>query len=255
MSAGWAALEAELDLWRASGTEVTVWWRDDDAVEPTRALDRLTDLAQRFRVPLALAVVPTGAGDALARDLGAKDQIQIVQHGWAHQNHAEPPARVSEFPASRPAAIVADELAQGCARLKDLFGTRFVPLFVPPWNRIDAGWLPMVRTAGLQAISTFAPRMQPCENGLVRVNTHVDPIAWKRGRLFQGVDKSLSMLIGHLAARRLGQVDPLEPTGFLTHHLVHQPDLWDFIELLLIRLSGDPIVRFCDPASLLLDGD
>lgn len=255
MNDGWAALDAELDLWRASGTEVTLWWRDDDAVEPTKALDRLTDLAQRFRVPLALAVVPAGAGSALATYLADRDQVQVVQHGWAHCNHAQPPAKASEFPATRPVAQVTEDLAQGYRHLRALFGSRAVPLFVPPWNRIDDAWLPLAQAVGLRAISTFAPRTVRRQDGLIRVNTHVDPIAWKRGRLFQGCEKCLSMLVGHLAARRLRQVDPLEPTGFLTHHLVHSPDLWDFIELLLIRLSGDPIVRFCDPASLLLDED
>ena len=39
--AGWAALDAELDLWAAAGRVAGGWWRDDDAVAPTPALESL----------------------------------------------------------------------------------------------------------------------------------------------------------------------------------------------------------------------
>ena len=39
----WADLGAELGQWAAEGREATLWWRDDDAIEPTPALDRMID--------------------------------------------------------------------------------------------------------------------------------------------------------------------------------------------------------------------
>lgn len=38
-AAMWDRLAAELDRWDAAGRRATFWWRDDDAVAPTPALD------------------------------------------------------------------------------------------------------------------------------------------------------------------------------------------------------------------------
>src|SRR5216684_8019215 len=66
-AADWLDLERELDAWRAAGRSATLWWRDDDAVRPTPALDRL--LAIAAGVPLALAVIPGPTGAPLAERL------------------------------------------------------------------------------------------------------------------------------------------------------------------------------------------
>jgi hypothetical protein len=84
------------------------------------------------------------------------------------------------------------------------------------------------------------------------VNTHVDVIDWHGGRGFLGEAAALDLLIGHLSARRQGRADPDEPTGLLTHHLVHDADTWRFLENLqdFIRdHPGDqPPARFIEPA-------
>ena len=53
-------LLAELDLYGAEGEPATLWWRDDDAIEPTDPLARMIDLAERHAVPLTIAVIPAG---------------------------------------------------------------------------------------------------------------------------------------------------------------------------------------------------
>ncbi|HUA50624.1 MAG TPA: hypothetical protein VMB81_00595, partial [Candidatus Sulfotelmatobacter sp.] len=64
----WNALEREFAQWAAAGRTATLWWRDDDAVAPSAALDRLLTLGAG-RAPVALAVVPEPAGEPLARRL------------------------------------------------------------------------------------------------------------------------------------------------------------------------------------------
>ena len=49
-------LTDEFDRWADQGLTATLWWRDDDAIAPTPALDRLLDAAGP--VPLTLAVIP-----------------------------------------------------------------------------------------------------------------------------------------------------------------------------------------------------
>ena len=69
---GWDALQRELELWRAGDRQAAIWWRDDDAVRPGPALDRLLELSSRHDVPLALAVIPAAAEAPLAQRLAGR---------------------------------------------------------------------------------------------------------------------------------------------------------------------------------------
>jgi len=80
--------------------------------------------------------------------------------------------------------------------------------------------------------------------GLRAVNTHADIIDWKNGKRFAGADAAAGALVAHLRARRLGEVDDAEPTGLLTHHLVHDDAAWEFLARLLARLDDHPAVKW-----------
>ena len=90
--------------------------------------------------------------------------------------------------------------------------------------------------AGYWGLSTFGPR-DVAEPALtfVQCNTHVDVIAWGRGRVFIGTDAAIDRVVAHLRARREGAVDPAEPTGLLTHHLDLQDEAWQFLAELIAR--------------------
>jgi len=231
----WRDFEVELATWAEAGRTPTLWWRDDDAVASTPALDRL--LAATEGVPLMLAVIPQPLEPSLAPRL-ERTSAYVVQHGWAHQNHRPPGQKACEIGEDRPLSVVEAELRQGATRLRQAFGPRFRPWLVPPWNRIDPAIAARLPALGYAGLSTFEPRRD-----VFRVNAHVDPIAWKDGRRFIGPEKTLSRLSAHLAARRRGEVDPEEPTGLLTHHLVHDAELWRFLE----GFRRVPGVRWVDP--------
>ncbi len=230
-TADWADLERELDFWRAAARSATFWWRDDDAVRPTPALDRLLSLAGR--TPLALAVVPGQAVEALAERLADCPQVQVLQHGWRHLNHAPFGEKKAEFGAHRPLRAMLDELAAGWQRLAELFGQRAVAVLTPPWNRMSAALVPLLNGAGYTGLSTAGPRRHAEPSpGLRQVNTHADLVAWQ-SRNFVGSEPALGFIRAHLAARRTGTIDAGEPTGILTHHLIMDRDGALFIERLL----------------------
>ena len=52
----WTAFSNELDRWQEAGRTAAFWWRDDDAIAPTAALDRLA--ATGAGIPKTLAVIP-----------------------------------------------------------------------------------------------------------------------------------------------------------------------------------------------------
>jgi hypothetical protein len=248
----WADLDSELDRWEGVGRHATFWWRDDDAVTVTPALQRLFDMAvppTGRPVPLALAVIPVLADDALARALHAVDHTVALQHGYAHANQAAASEKKAEFGPGRDSALAAQELLKGSQRMRELFADRALPVLVPPWNRIDPALIGRLGELGIAGLSTYGPRKTAID-GIVVVNTHVDIIDWHNGRRFLGVEQCLQLAIRHLAARRAGQVDAEEPTGLLTHHLVHDADAWSFLPAFLQRTNRHPAVRWMDARQL-----
>ncbi len=247
----WDDLARECDAWAAAGRAVELWWRDDDAVADTPALRQLLALA-RDRAPIALAVIPAGLNPGLAPLLAAEgNAVSVLQHGYDHGNRAAAGAKKSEFPPARSAAEVRAALAAGRDRLRDSFAARFVPAFTPPWNRFDAGHLPLLAELGYRGLTTYLPRTdQFAAPGVHRVNTHFDVIDWHGTRGFLGLGATLDLLVGHLAAKRAARADAAEPTGLLTHHLVHDTETWKFLEAFLEWCAGRPGIRWRGAAEL-----
>lgn len=235
----WEDLARELDAWGKAERRATLWWRDDDAVAPSPALARLNELGAAHDVVPALAVVPKTAEPALPG-------TALLQHGYAHTNHGV--KKKAELGPDRPAATVADELKTGRKRLLDLFAERVLPVLAPPWNRIAPEVVALLPALGFRGLSTYQPRprAEPVP-GLMQVNTHADIIDW-RERCFIGDDIAAGAVIRHLVDRRLGHVDPVEPTGLLTHHLVHDAPSWRFLERLLTLTRAHPAIRWLTPA-------
>lgn len=234
---GWQGLEDELDAWAGAGRVASLWWRDDDATGDSLALRRLLNLVGGMRIPLGLAVIPAEVRGDLADALALSPETTVLQHGWSHANRSRPPARKSELAAGRPWREVMAELTRGRDRLAALFADRFLPVMVPPWNRIDAGLVPHLPASGFMGLSTCKARgaAEPAP-GLRQVNCHADPVDWRGGRGFAGAESVLRALVGHLGARRAGLVDAAEPTGILTHHQVHDEPAWAFLATLAERV-------------------
>jgi hypothetical protein len=241
------AATAELVRWRDEGLILPVWWRDDDAVAPTPALEQLLELAGRFQAPLHLAVIPEPATSELAERLRTASAF-VLTHGWRHANHASRDQKKAEFESDRPLAVMVQEIAAGRQRLDELFGDKALPVFTPPWNRIAPDVVEALPAIGFAAISTFTPRQAKfAADGLLQVNTHLDPVAWKSGGGL--VDPSLldSQLARELEARRTGSADNEEPYGLLTHHLVQDDATWTFIAVFLETLMASDAARWTSP--------
>lgn len=243
----WQRLSEELDRWQAVGRVATFWWRDDDAVAATAALERLLDLHRRARVPLALATIPAHAEAGLAEILEHHPAIAVLQHGYAHKNHASEGDRAIELGGDRRREDVVAELERGWGRLRTLFPERLLPVMVPPWNRISPEFIPALRALGFRALSCFAPRdRREAVAGVLQANCHADPIDWRGHRGFRGEEQTLGQICAHLEARRGGGADAGEVTGILSHHLAHDEGCWRFLETFLERCSHHPAARWLE---------
>jgi hypothetical protein len=237
----WHALGEEATRWQESGRTAQLWWRDDDATDSEPALDRLLALHRATRVPLALAVVPAHATPALADRLAAEPGVDLLQHGYAHLNHAAPGEKKAELGPHRPAMVVLGELGTGWLALERLFGDRALSVMVPPWNRIAPALVPTLPEIGFSGLSTFGPRgrVRPVR-GLLQVNTHADLIDWKNGGGFAGEAAVLGALVAALAHARTVTA---EPVGLLSHHLAMDGGAWDFLRSVLEKASTLPGIR------------
>ena len=243
----WQWLERELDRWSQAGLRAQFWWRDDDASDSSDALDRLLRLAQERQGPLALAVIPARLQAGLVDSLKNQPLVTVLQHGYAHDNHAPAGQRKLELGGILQSDQIASELRLGRQTLAREFGNRFVAALVPPWNRIDGAVIEALPELGFNGISTMkARRAAHPASGLLQVNAHLDPINWRHDGGFLGVYPAIAILVQHLVARRSGYRDIDEPSGILSHHLVQNDATWRFIDDLLQFLNAHPAAGFID---------
>ena len=225
----WEPLTEELERWERAGKQARFWLRDDDAVVPTGALDRLLALAIAYSVPMTLAVIPKETGPALAKRLQYVPGISVALHGWSHKNYAPLEEKKQELGLHRGTDVILEELRTGSAHLAALYGETFTGVLVPPWNRIDTQLLPHLSSLGLAGLSAFGPEQ---ELPLPVINTHVDLIDWKGTR----GGRDTADLIADIVHRLRQVFDEGGTVGVLSHHLVHDEAAWLFLER-LFRLT------------------
>lgn len=220
---------------------VHIWWRDDDAGYQSERLDRLLQFARRTRRPLALAVIPARLEPEVAATILACDDVVVLQHGWDHADHARDDRKQVELGGTLGAEACRDRLARGKSVLEQAFGDRFLPVLVPPWNRIEAPCLGTLEALGFVAVSTFAQDTSAIDYGLAQVNTHVDLIDWQGGRRMKPLADLLAEVDRLLADPTLGTL------GLMSHHLDMTPADLDVLEQFFSHLDS---LEHCRWASL-----
>lgn len=250
-SPNWSPLDHVLRRTADAGRTVAWWWRDDDAVAHTPALDRLLEVARAYDLPIVLAAVPGGTERSLTQRLGDEPQAFSVVHGFRHANHAPPGDKKSEFGPHRPLESLARDARAALEAAREAFGAKLLAVFAPPWNRVAPGLLPRLPALGYRAVSTYGARAaaEPAP-GLRQVNTHLDPIDWRGTRGLAPADGIVARLAAALSARLDGEADADEPIGLLTHHLVHDEAVWRFCGALLDRLRRYDALRYPSPHAL-----
>jgi hypothetical protein len=225
----WSAFEQELENWREDGITATFWWRDDDATAASPALARLLDISAGEGGPVAIAAIPKILRPSLPAALKGYRAVRLLQHGFAHCNHAAGSDEGAwELGLHRGVDQVLEELSAGREILRAAFGDQFIPVIVPPWNRIDAGLFPGLNQSGFIGVSAFGERTAT-SSCLIEAHAKFDLLAWKGKPHFRGEAAAQTEMVGHLRRRRLGIVDRDEPTGILSHHLSLDEAAWRFL--------------------------
>jgi peptidoglycan/xylan/chitin deacetylase (PgdA/CDA1 family) len=227
---------------------VRFWWRDDDAGRHVPALDHLLGLAARHAVPLALAVVPAWLEAATIGVIGARPLVDVLQHGWSHESRARPGERKIELGGGEDPGRLASRLIAGRERLGRAFGGRFLPVMVPPWNRIDRPVAQRLPSLGFEVLSARPDVGRPGMGDLRRLDVHLDIIDWRETRRvlpLASLAPALAATVRSCAA---------EPIGILSHHLVMDGDSFGVLDRLLTVIMKHPKARIVRAADLVREG-
>lgn len=230
-----------LDLRAANGNPARLWLRDDDAIAPTTALDHLLALTGAANIPVTLAVIPAHSGPALAKRLNTAKAVSVAVHGWSHTNHAPASEKKQELGPHRPTPQILDELARGFSQLAQLHPAQFAPVLVPPWNRIAPEIVTELPALGFKALSVYGPEATV---DLPLYNTHVDVIDWRGSR----TGRPDAVLMDEIA-QAMQRSDA--PIGLLTHHLVHDAQVWGFLTRLFALTATHPGCRWVSLPALI----
>lgn len=224
MRIDWSPLDAAM-----AGRAPVLWWRDDDAVAPTPALDRLIALTEEVGAPLTLAAIPARVTGALAERVARADGVAVAVHGWAHESHAPEGEKNAEFGAHRPLPARMAEAERGLRVIGEAFGPRALPVFIPPWNRMAPDMPEALAQAGYRGLSVHGNRL-PGSAPLPRIDAHLDPVDWRGTR--SAVDPAA------LVARVCALLREDAPIGLMTHHLAHDEAVWALVAGLARRLTA-----------------
>ena len=241
LQSGWESLTSELARWNDKGRTPQFWLRDDDAARKGDHLDWLLETCRASSVPIALAVIPARIDQTLIKSLGDFPGTLVLQHGYAHSNHAPHGDKKSEYGPHRPIDTMVSEITKGKQILEQAFGKRALPVFVPPWNRMTSQLLPCLPEIGLRGLSGKASPKQlltasvPKEICLTVADAHIDIIDWKNNGKFIGEDLALREIAWHLSVRRQETIPCDTPNCILTHHRQMKDDAFSFLERLLTK--------------------
>jgi hypothetical protein len=192
----------------------TIWFRDDDFVAYDDKFRRLEDFVGRLGLRALCAVIPalTGAED-LAR-LGALGaNFDFCVHGHSHRNHEGSNDAKSEYPGFRSDFEVSLEFQHGRESVRSGAGQHFLNVFVPPWNHIDRGKLRLLREAGFEYLSRYGEVRRAIEEGLRRIDAHVDVMNWRAAAI-----KSESEILAEICRAAGSTHNETGTVGLLTHH-------------------------------------
>ncbi|WP_068087614.1 DUF2334 domain-containing protein [Polycladidibacter stylochi] len=241
-------LYAELDWFKARGRCISFWWRDDDCIRVTTALRRLLHIQERHSTPLALAVVPYAfhqetieQQSKLIDCLRQHKGVNVFGHGFSHRptvmeqtsltqinrlGRVVEPVK-AEFGSLCELATGLQMIAQGFEIMRGSFNGLFMPVFVPPWNRLDPKFWRSMSKCGYKALSSYAftKKFSP-----EQVQTHLDIIHWRGDKEFCGYDALIHQLGLQFARRRAGSDEPI---GILSHHLVQDDRGFEFLDFFI----------------------
>lgn len=230
------ALDRGLDRLDPLGARTCpVFFRADDCGVPGNIWQEFIQLFLLRRIPLAPSLVPAWITASrwkilAAQTAAAPGLFAWHQHGRLHVNH-EPSGKSMEFGPARTREHKRQDLEAGRRRLESLLGDAFVPLFTPPWNRVDGETLELLVELGYAAVSRSRNASPHAPPELPDIFVNVDLHTRKEPTPAAAWTGLLGELESGAAAGRL---------GIMCHHQRMNRAALDWLAGFLSLLAGHP---------------
>ncbi|MDC0074355.1 hypothetical protein OAK17_05850, partial [Alphaproteobacteria bacterium] len=211
------------------------WLRDDDAIKFTPNLKKFSIICKKYNIPMNLAVIPKLIEDSLIEFVSNEKNIYILIHGLRHLNYANKNQKKSEFGSNRDIETMLLEIQKGLEINKETFGEKSLPVFVPPWNRVNNKILNQLINIGIIGFSginstSFLRQQFKSYNPLIIRNADIDIINWKSNKSFMGEELLLKSIISEIKVRIKNIHLRSEPICILSHHEIMKNESFKFIE-------------------------
>jgi hypothetical protein len=245
--------------------EIRFWWRDDDLIADSTALRQLSALSDHVAISPLVAIIPGHASATLADTLAAASpNLWFAQHGFVHANHQPEGAPPNEFGAGRANVDGLRDIAEGRAILLSMRLPRLLDIFVPPWNRLDPAFLPMLPRLGFTGTSGHEGyRAYGAEDarrlGLTMRNAHVDVTQWGTPPEMIDIEALLRQITAALSRAIPAKDDKADAgtpkhvqIGILTHHRVMREHEFPVLEDLFSIVAATAGCRWIGPRDAFL---
>jgi hypothetical protein len=211
---------------------IRVFFRADDIGIPSGNFQGLISCFRKHKMPLCLATVPSWLTENRRDELYSltgknKSQWCWHQHGVTHRNF-ESTGKKQEFGPSRSAHQLQHSLESGKARLTDLLGKEFLPVFTPPWNRCTADTLETLINLEFLAISRYQGAKPESPTTLPDLSVNVDLHTRKESTAELALDNLLHELERGISSGFC---------GIMLHHQRMNKRAFDFLDLLLYQIN------------------
>lgn len=209
----------------------SVFFRADDIGAGGRAFEAMCRLFRYHQVPLAMAVVPAWLSGIRKRQLFDVAPLDEPlwgwhQHGWRHVNWQRS-GKSSEFGEQRPLEKQWKDIHQGQAKMQEIFGKRFTPVFTPPWNRLSNATLKILQDLEFAGVSGVKPFPRGLKPPVVLKNLRINVDLHTRSAKDGATDfETLLEDLGSLLVKK-------ETIGIMLHHHRMNRFSFDFLDELL----------------------
>jgi len=222
-------------LEEAPGRNCTIFFRADDIAVPGAMFAAMIRTFQTYHIPLCPALVPTWLSttrwNKIMELCGSTPALWAWhQHGWRHVNH-ETQGKNQEFGPGYPEEKKRNDLRRGMSRIRELAGDSFIPVFTPPWNRMDETTMDILTELGFRGISRSENARPAAPAHLPDLQVNVDLHTRKEPLAHECLHNLLNELTRAVATGRC---------GVMLHHQRMNRTAVNGLETLLKLVAGTP---------------
>ena len=214
-----------------------IWWRDDDSFEVNDKFIDLIEFQKKRNINVYLSIIPSKITKEFIQNVNNINGAYVFPHGYAHINHSDDIGKLNEYPNTRDSDQISYEISESVKKLKVSFPSKYLPVFVPPWEHYSAQLLAILPKYGLRTISLSGYNedlLKPLMQLNVQINFHTyknisaDRYIVYRKNLFSICKEIISVAKNN---RSNGKI------GFITHHNDMNKDDWNNYNFILSELN------------------